>query len=383
MAILPEDSVILALDSPPPFQRRYFLLADGKPEALRIEELASKGNVHVVLYPTRTYAEGFGGDLFSDIAPEDRRLIRGLQRRFPDRVECHKVRLKDTVLFEKPGYFSGEEERKKYEAQKSAAPVAASVEKAESLKWLNFNPKYLVNMKEIFVSCMTRPNKQDYMWLWTKTFGLNLVIRLAFVVKGVKSGQLPLLRAVFSTLWYQIQDAVFTVFGQTYMKFLGKMTGLLRIRGAYFGDFLFVYIQLCGCEFLNRLVLGPLGENPLVYTWQGVGLIFINILQGMLSGGPITPAINKMRKSGLISHEWMMHLYQAASLTMHFGLFASFGYQRFYAILTGVVLVLAWSGYIILTTFFNDPEFSELGGGDFSRLDEAAGRVSPDPRTRP
>ena len=366
MPILPEDSVVLALDSHAPFARRYFLESG---EALDLGTFSPKGKVHVALYPTRTYSEGFGGDLFSDIAPEDRSLVRGLKRRFPGRVECHKVRLKDTALFEKPGTFTAEEE-KKYRAQRDAPPAAVSVEKD------GFDLQYLTNMKEIFVSCMTRPNRQDYLWLLTKTFGLNLAIRLAFVVQAVRSGQLPLLRAAMSTSWYQLQDAVFTVFGQTYMKFLGKMTGLFRVRGAAFGDFLFVYVQLVGCEFLNRLVLGPLGENPLVYTWHGIGLIFFNILQGMLSGGPITPAINKMRRAGLISHEWMMHFYQAASLTMHFGLFASFGYQRFYAILTGSVLVLAWSGYIVLTTFYGDPESSELGKGDaLSRLDKAAMRA--------
>ena len=60
-------------------------------------------------------------------------------------------------------------------------------------------------------------------------------------------------------------------------------------------------MQLCGFEFINRLVLGPMGMNPLVYTWGGMSLILVNVLQGMLSGGPLIPAINKMRASGVIA----------------------------------------------------------------------------------
>jgi hypothetical protein len=159
------------------------------------------------------------------------------------------------------------------------------------------------------------------------------------------------------------------------MKFLGKMTGLLRVYKAYFEDLFFVYFQLCAFEFINRLVLGPLGENPLVYTWSGIGLIFANILQGMLSGGPLIPAINQMRKVGAISHNTMMHLYQLSSLTMQFGLFASFGYQRFYTILTTSVLVVAWGSYAVFTTFFRDPEFVRFDDkGSMALLDGLAAR---------
>jgi hypothetical protein len=61
-----------------------------------------------------------------------------------------------------------------------------------------------------------------------------------------------------------------------------------------------------------------------------------------------------MRRAGVISHPTMMHLYQVSSLTMQFGLFASFGYQRFYTLLTGSVLVLSWSSYLVFTKFFQD-----------------------------
>ena len=159
----------------------------------------------------------------------------------------------------------------------------------------------------------------------------------------------------------------------TWLVKLRKMTGMLRVHNAYVGDFAFVYVQLCGFEFLNRLVLGPLGENPLVYSGAGLGLIFLNILQGMVSGGPLIPAINQMRKSGVITHSTMMHLYQVTSLTMHFGLFATFGYQKFYAMLTGGVLVLSWTSYLAFSTLYKDPEFVATGdGATMAALDRAA-----------
>ncbi|MFH1725361.1 MAG: hypothetical protein ABII00_12180 [Elusimicrobiota bacterium] len=383
-----ESPVVLALDTPvvrtrkgvkeTAFKREFFI---GKGSSLNeasgrsftktnLGELFTKNRkafgstvmpdstekVFVFLYPTRTYSEGLGGGLFSDMAPEDRGLIRKLRSKFKRRAECYHISLMDTGLFEGlQDYFESEHQQKKYHSQKKTRPAAPKGAFKKKPGLLGFDAKYLSGMKDIFVSCMTRPNRQDYIYLWTKTFGLNLVVRLVFVTKGVMSGQLPLARAVISTSWYQIQDAVFTVFGQTYMKFLGKMTGMLRLHNAYVGDFAFVYIQLCLFEFLNRLLLGPLGENPLVYTWTGVGLIFLNILQGMISGGPLIPAINKMRRVGLISHPVMMHLYQLTSLTMHFGLFASFGYQTFYAVLTGSVLVLSWTAYVFFSVFFKDP----------------------------
>jgi hypothetical protein len=168
---------------------------------------------------------------------------------------------------------------------------------------------------------------------------------------------------VLSTGWYQLQDTIFTVFGQTYMKFLGRMTEMLRVGPLYLGDFTFVYVQLCFFEFLNRLVLGPLGENPLVYTWHGMALIFANIIQGMVSGGPLIPAINKMRRSGVIGHSTMMHLYQLS---------ASFGYQRFYFILTSATLVLSWGSYAVFSLFFADPPAAPADPALAAKLDAAA-----------
>ena len=332
-----EGYCIVAKDAGTPAapERRYYA---GAPGALKLwtpgtplPDGAGSG-ASVYIWPTKTYSEGMGSSAPADISPEDRAVLREARRR-RGTLTCFKVA----------------------DASSAAAAAAAAAGRAGAFA---FDGGYLRDMSRLFKESMTTPNRQDYLWLATKTFSFNLAIRLFFVTKAVKSGELPMVRAVLSTSWYQLQDAVFTVFGQTYMKFLGRMTGMLRVFGAPVGDMAFVYVQLCGFEFLNRLVLGPLGENPLVYTPAGLGLIFFNILQGMLSGGPLVPAVNQMRRVGAISHPTMMHLYQVTSLTMQFGLFAAFGYQKFYALLTGSVLVLSWSSYFVFTTFFKDPPFA-------------------------
>ncbi len=335
--------VAVAVDVPGPGgPRRAYLLCEGDgarplPVDARFDELL------LVVYPTRTYCEGLGQSEPSALSPEDRRLIRSLRRR------CRSL-----------------------SCVRAAAPGGAPAGAAAAASLISFDLAYLRRARGILQECMTRPNRQDYLYLATKTFGLNLAVRAAFMAKSVLGGQLPLFRALVSTGWYQLQDAVFTIFGQTYMKFLGRMTGMLRIGTAYVGDFLFVYVQLVAFEFLNRLVLGPLGENPLVYTWSGFGLILLNIMQGMVSGGPLIPAINKLRKVGLISHSTMMHLYQLSSLTMQFGLFATFGYQRFYALLTAVVLIVAWTSYVLATVGFRDPELPALDDAALgARLEDA------------
>lgn len=228
---------------------------------------------------------------------------------------------------------------------------------------VHFEWRLLRDAPKILKECWTVPGKQDYIFLATKTFGLNLGVRLFFAVTAVHAGSLPLLRAVASTTWYQLQDSAFTVFGQTYMKFIGRMTGLLRIGPGYFGDFLFTYIQLTAFEFLNRLVLGPIGENPLVYSWHGMGLIFSNIFMGMISGGPLIPAINKMYQAGVISHSLRMILYQLASLTMLFGLSATFGYQHLYTVLTWSTLLLSWGAYAFFTVFYKPKPGSRRPSG--------------------
>jgi hypothetical protein len=355
MDIAPDDVIVLALDRGAAAPERVYFAATGaeaaaggapRPLLDGGAALACAGRVLVALSPTRTYAEGMGGGS-SERAPEDRRLVRALARRFPGRVSC--VRL----------------------GADGAAPGAS----AEPGGLVAFRPDMLRQAPRLLRECWTVPNRQDYLYLATKTFGLNLVVRLGFTSKAVLKGDLPLARAAASLTWYQLQDTVFTVFGQTYMKFLGRMTGMLRAGPAYLGDFSFVYVQLCFFEFLNRLVLGPLGENPLVYTWHGLALIFVNILQGMISGGPLIPAINKMRRAGVIGHSTMMHFYQLSSLTMQFGLFASFGYQRFYTWLTTSTLALSWGSYAVFSLFYQDAPAPAADPALATRLDALAGRV--------
>jgi hypothetical protein len=354
MDIAADDVVVLALDRGAAAPERAYFAATGAelsagaaPRRLTdADGLSCAGRVLFALAPTRTYAEGMGGGS-ADRAPEDRKLARALERRFPGRVSC--VRL----------------------GADGAPPSAAAGPRA----FAEFKPDMLRRAPELLRECWTVPNRQDYMYLATKTFGFNLVVRLFFTVKAVMSGGLPILRAIASTTWYQLQDTVFTVFGQTYMKFLGRMTGMLRVGPVYLGDFSFVYVQLCFFEFLNRLVLGPLGENPLVYTWHGLMLIFVNILQGMISGGPLIPAINKMRRSGVIGHSTMMHFYQLSSLTMQFGLFASFGYQHFYTLLTTATLVLSWGSYAIFSIFYVDHPAPPAEAALASRLDALAAKA--------
>lgn len=372
-----DKPVVLAVDTPGP-KRGYFLCVGSDLKRLDVDDLSvsldgqAGKKMTVIVYPTRTYSEGFGGGLFTDIAPEDRAFIRALKARCGE-LECRKVALQETRVFaDLAGYFAGAEEKAKYEAEK-AAPKAEGHGADNAAGFFEFKPEFLTHAKRTFAACMTKPNRQDYTYLVTKTFGLNLAVRVIFMILPVRSGGLNLLRAAAALTWYQLQDTVFTVFGQTYMKFLGRMTGMLRLGPLYLGDLFFVYFQLCFFEFLNRLVLGPLGMNPLVYTWQGMGLIFLNILQGMISGGPLIPAINKMRKAGAISHNTMMHLYQLSSLTMQFGLFASFGYQKIYFLLTSATLVLSWSSYAIFSTFYKDPEFGSIADPALAeRLDKAA-----------
>lgn len=306
--------------------RAYFACADGAaPKRIAsAAEAPDAASVQFIIAPTKTYSEGMGGG-GSERSPEDRAFWRALSARFGGKASCALIAAEGGDTSSGPRTF------------------------------VEFHPSMLRDAPKLLREQWTVPNRQDYMYLATKTFGLNLVVRVIFMIMPVRTGGLALMRAAVALFWYQLQDTVFTVFGQTYMKFLGRMTGMLRVGPLWLGDFSFVYFQLCFFEFLNRLVLGPLGMNPLVYTPQGLGLIFLNIIQGMISGGPLIPAINKMRRAGVISHSTMMHFYQLSSLTMQFGLFASFGYQKFYFLLTTGTLVLSWGSYAVFTMFFNDP----------------------------
>lgn len=305
--------------------RAYFACADGAApkRVASAAEIPDAASVVFMIAPTKTYSEGMGGG-GSERSPEDRAFWRALRSRFGDKASCELVGAKEEI---------------------ASGPRS----------FVEFHPSMLKDAPRLLREQWTVPNRQDYMYLVTKTFGLNLVVRVIFMILPVKNGGLALARAAIALTWYQLQDTVFTVFGQTYMKFLGRMTGMLRVGPAWLGDFCFVYVQLCLFEFLNRLVLGPLGMNPLVYTWAGMALIFKNILQGMISGGMLVPAINKARRAGVISHSTMMHCYQLSSLTMQFGLFASFGYQRFYDVLTYSTLFLSWGTYAVCSLYFQDP----------------------------
>lgn len=396
IAVSPESVVVLAVDAAhtkskkdtteTTYERRYFVCSGadflaGKKENIvtiqkhkiltketetffkHVSAEQSQNKVYFIIYPTRTYSTGFGGNLFTDVAPEDRMVLRELRSHFANNIEHLKVSLKDTdIVASLPNYLANEGEKKKFaDEQKSFQCAEESIHDEKVKRFpIGFDTHFIKNMGEIFKSVMTRPNKQDFFYLYTKTFGINLVVRVLFAAKGVQGGDLPMHRAILSTSWYQLQDIVFTIFGQTYMKFLGRMAGMLRVVNVYIGDFLFVYIQFCFFEFANRLILGPIGENPLVYTWQGIGLILLNNLQGLISGGPLTPAINKIRRSGVISHSTMMHFYQLGSFCFYFGMFATYGYQWIYTLLTSSVLIFAWGSYIVFSIYFKDPEMTKI-----------------------
>src|SRR5579885_1163923 len=98
MDLAAEDLVILAVDRGGAASERAYFAATGAelasgaaPRRLDgIDSIAAAGRVLVALAPTRTYAEGLGGGT-SERSPEDRALIRGLERRHPGRVTCALV----------------------------------------------------------------------------------------------------------------------------------------------------------------------------------------------------------------------------------------------------------------------------------------------------
>lgn len=193
-----------------------------------------------------------------------------------------------------------------------------------------------------------RPGRRDYAYLATKTFGFNLAVRAAFACSAVAGG-VSWPRAAASLSWYQFQDAVFTLFGESYLNLLSRAHGVLSVGGWEIGDLAFVYAQLCASELLTRLLLGPAGDTPSVLTAAGLGLVFVNVAQGMLAGGAIAPAIGKARRAGLFGERFAVHAYQISGLTIHLGLLASFGHQVLYAWATGLLSILSWSFYLGLT----------------------------------
>ncbi|MBI3563931.1 MAG: hypothetical protein HY079_01895, partial [Elusimicrobia bacterium] len=169
MDIASDDLVILALDRGAAAPARAYyavtgaeLAAGAAPRALD-GTVECAGRVLVALTPTRTYAEGMGGGT-SERAPEDRALIRRLARRFPGRVDC-------ALLDQSAGAQDA-----------GAAPQT----------FFEFKPDMLKEAPRLLRECWTVPNRQDYAYLATKTFGLNLVVRVVFMILPVRTGGLNL-----------------------------------------------------------------------------------------------------------------------------------------------------------------------------------------------
>lgn len=216
-------------------------------------------------------------------------------------------------------------------------------------KWFEFNYHIFTNMWPILMSCRTMPGKDEFYYVLFKSCAINMSMRTYFILDFVHDGDVELIYGTLSLVWYQFQDVFFTLFGQTYFKFLSQVSDMIKIREARVGDFFFTMAMLFVMEWSNRIILGPLGDNPSALSPAGVALVFFNLVEGMISGGPVDPAINKLRESGLISHRTAMHIFQIAGLTLLFGLFATFGYQKLYDILMGVQFTLATSVYVMLT----------------------------------
>ena len=205
MTLSAEDLVVLALDRSDTERGYYYFHAKTSEAATRFtsaSELPDAARVVIALFATKTYSEGMGGG-GSERSPEDRALTRSISSRFSGRVS---VVLMGGIKESGPQGPRG---------------------------FVEFKPDMLRQAPALLRECWTRPNRQDYMYLVTKTFGLNLVVRVFFMIMPVRSGGLALLRAAAALTWYQFQDTVFTVFGQTYMRFLGRMTGMLRVGPAY------------------------------------------------------------------------------------------------------------------------------------------------------
>ena len=209
------------------------------------------------------------------------------------------------------------------------------------MKLIEINPEQMTRLK----SCLVRPEKSDYAYLATKTFGVNLAVRVAMALSVVAPGHTQWFRAAALLCWYQAQDALFTLYGKSYLNVLSHMAEGLKISGARVGDVVFIYIQLCASEFISRLLLGPVGDTPAVLSLAGIGFVLLNVLQGMVCAGPIVPAINQARRSGAISERTALHLYQISGLTIHVGLLSTFGHQVLHAWLTGIVFVGSWLFY--------------------------------------
>lgn len=192
-----------------------------------------------------------------------------------------------------------------------------------------------------------KPGREEWRWLLYKTFGVNLAARAAFLIPACLGGGLSPERAWTVGAWWQAQDAVFTLYGRAWLGLLAAAAGAVRVAGRPIGDLLLSYVQLCAAEWTNRLILGAVGGNPSVLAAEGTALVAINVLQGMAAGGPLVPAISRLKTRGLLSADAAARLYQLSGLAMHLGLLATFGHQRLHAALTALLAVAAWSAWLL------------------------------------
>ncbi len=207
------------------------------------------------------------------------------------------------------------------------------------------------NIRVVLLSQYTPPGRDEYFYLLFKASFINLAVRSYLILNSFFKGEVPLYMACLSLVWYQMQDCLFTLHGQTYMRFLAKINESVKIFHLNCGDLIFVMNMLFVLELSNRLLLGPVGNNPPAYTLKGIALIWLNMVQGMVSAGPIDPAVNKLKESGLISHAAAMHLYQLLGFTLLFGLLGTFGYQKLHAVITTAQLIISFTVYIFFTIF--------------------------------
>lgn len=192
-----------------------------------------------------------------------------------------------------------------------------------------------------------KPGREEWRWLLYKTFGVNLAARAAFLVAACADGELAPARAWAAGAWWQAQDAVFTLYGRAWLGLLAASAGAVRVAGRPVGDLALSYAQLCAAEWLNRLILGAVGGNPSVLGVEGTALVGLNVLQGMAAGGPLVPAISRLKARGLLSVDAAARLYQLSGLAMHLGLLATFGHQRLHAALTAALAVAAWGAWLL------------------------------------
>ena len=207
------------------------------------------------------------------------------------------------------------------------------------------------NMRVILLSQYTPPRRDEYFYVMFKASFINLAVRSYFILNSFAKGEVPLYIACLSLVWNQIQDCLFTLHGQTYMRFLAKINGSIEIFHLKCGDLIFIMNMMFVLELLNRLMLGPVGDNPPAYTLKGIGLIWLNVVQLMVSASTNDSIVNKLIKSGLINHSAAMHLYQLLGFTLHFGLLGTFGYQKLYVVTTTAQLTINLTVYIFLTSF--------------------------------